>query len=227
MDKRYELIRSRIVESNHVRTLVLEQCSDDIVRAAEAITGAFKAGGKLLLCGNGGSAADCQHMAAEFVSRLRKEFERRALPALALTTDTSFLTAYANDCGYEGVFARQIEAFGQPGDVVLGISTSGSSANVVRAFKQATQSGCLTVALTGEGGCLREIADITISVPSTQTQYIQECHLSIEHILCEMVELMLFQDISPNQRLQPALPGHDSNPVVERLCCPEQSGELP
>ena len=105
--------------------------------AADVITEAFRSGGKLLLCGNGGSAADCQHMAAEFVSRLTKDFERPGLPAIALTTDTSFLTAYTNDCGFEGVFARQVQALGRPGDVLLGISTSGNSANVIQAVEVA------------------------------------------------------------------------------------------
>lgn len=192
MDTRLDLIRCRLTESNSVRALVLEHSSQDIVRAVDAIAHSFTSGGKLLLCGNGGSAADCQHLAAEFVSRLRKDVERKALPALALTTDTSLITAYTNDFGYEGVFARQIEAFAQPGDVVLGISTSGSSSNIVRALKQAAAAGCITIALIGEGGVLQEIADITIRVPSSKTQYIQECHLSIEHILCELVEDTLF-----------------------------------
>jgi D-sedoheptulose 7-phosphate isomerase len=145
-----------------------------------------------MLCGNGGSAADCQHMAAEFVSRLSKDLERRALPAIALTTDTSFITAYANDYTYEGIFARQIEALAQRGDVVIGISTSGSSGNIVRALAEAQKRGCITIALIGETGRLREISDICISIPSTHTQYIQECHLSIEHIVCELVENLLF-----------------------------------
>lgn len=225
MDKRYDLIRTRLSESNHVRTLVLEQCSDDIVRAAEAIAHTFAAGGKLLLCGNGGSAADCQHLAAEFVSRLRKDFERRALPALALTTDTSFITAYANDCGYDGVFARQIEALAQRGDVVVGISTSGSSSNIVRALKQASVSGCITIALVGDGGCLREIADITVSVPSTKTQYIQECHLSIEHLLCELVEEALFVRTKDGKSTMPVFHSAGRQPAIERVLSSETSGD--
>lgn len=192
MDNVRQIIETRLLESNAVRSQVFQRCADDIVRAAEVIAQAFYDGSKLMLCGNGGSAADCQHLAAEFVSRLSKNFERRALPALALTTDTSFLTAYTNDFGYEGIFARQIEAFGQRGDVVLGISTSGSSGNVVKAFEKARALGCVTVALIGKGGSLREIADVTISIPSDNTQYIQECHLSVEHIVCELVEQMLF-----------------------------------
>jgi phosphoheptose isomerase len=225
MDKRYDLIRTRLIESNQVRSLVLEQCADDIIRAADAIAHSFAAGGKLLLCGNGGSAADCQHLAAEFVSRLRKDFERRALPALALTTDTSFLTAYANDCGYDGVFARQIEAFANRGDVVIGISTSGSSPNIVRALQQASTAGCITIALVGEGGCLREIADITVSIPSSKTQYIQECHLSVEHLLCELVEETLFVRTGEGQSTTAVRSTTESQPTIERVLCSEISGE--
>jgi len=218
MEKHYDLIRTRLSESNAVRAKTIDHSRDDIVKAADIIACALRAGNKLMLCGNGGSAADCQHLAAEFVCRLRKDFERRALPAMALTTDTSFLTAYANDFGYEGAFARQVEAFAQRGDVVLGISTSGSSPNVVRAINQARSSGCITIALTGEGGCLRELADITIAVPSTTTQYIQECHLSIEHVICELVEQMLFADKPREQAAQPEAPQEpEERPVLERL----------
>jgi D-sedoheptulose 7-phosphate isomerase len=133
-------------------------------------------------------------MAAEFVSRLTKEVQRRALPAIALTTDTSFLTAFANDCGYEGVFERQVEALGERGDVLLGISTSGSSKNVVQAMKLAKQKGLKCIALMGEGGVMKELADVAIAVPSSQTQYIQESHLSIEHLICELVERELFSE---------------------------------
>jgi len=193
MDKSRALIERRLCESNEVRSLVFERCADDIVRAAEVIAQAFHDGNKIMLCGNGGSAADCQHVAAEFVSRLSKDFERRALPAIALTTDTSFLTAYTNDFGYEGIFARQIEALAQRGDVVLGISTSGSSGNVVKAFAEAQKLGCITIGLIGDSGRLREISDVCISIPSAHTQYIQECHLSVEHIICELVEQLLFK----------------------------------
>src|SRR5207237_6808498 len=155
------------------------ESADAIVAAADVIAQAFRAGGKLLLCGNGGSAADCQHMATEFVSRLTKEFERPGLPAIALTTDTSFLTAFANDCGYDGVFARQVQALGRAGDVLIGISTSGNSPNVVRAVHAARAAGLRTVALIGAGGLLRDLADVVVSVPSVDTQHIQEAHLSI------------------------------------------------
>lgn len=188
------VVQQRLSESNAVRQLVMERCADQIIEASKCISDAFRRGNKLLLCGNGGSAADCQHMAAEFVSRLTKEVQRPALPAIALTTDTSFLTAFANDCGYEGVFKRQVEALGMSGDVLLGISTSGSSGNVLQAMATAKEKGLLCVALMGERGPMKDLADVSIAVPSTQTQYIQESHLSIEHLICELVERELFCD---------------------------------
>lgn len=147
-----------------------------------------------MLCGNGGSAADCQHMAAELTCRLTADFERPALAAVALTTDTSFLTAYANDCGFEGVFERQVRALGRRGDVVLGISTSGGSKNVRRALTAARESGLVTIALVGEGGALQREADVAIVVPSRVTAHVQEAMLPIEHVICHAVERELFPD---------------------------------
>jgi D-sedoheptulose 7-phosphate isomerase len=146
----------------------------------------------VLLCGNGGSAADCQHKATELVSRLTKDLERPALPAIALTTDTSFLTAFANDYGYEGVFERQVQALGKPSDLLIGISTSGNSANVIRAVAAAQAAAMHTIVLTGNSGRLAGMATIAIAVPSANTQHIQEAHLAIEHLLCELVERALF-----------------------------------
>ncbi len=197
MSKKFDaqlLIKEHLQESARVKESVLAQCALLIEKAADLITESFKNGGKLLLCGNGGSAADCQHFAAEFVSRLTKEFERPALPAIALTTDTSFLTAFANDIGYEGVFARQIEAIGKKGDVLLGISTSGSSGNVVKACEAARARGLKIVVLCGEGGSLKNMADVALNVPSKVTQYIQESHLAIEHLICAIVERKLFPE---------------------------------
>ncbi|MEN9846476.1 MAG: hypothetical protein RIS36_1623 [Pseudomonadota bacterium] len=188
------LVQQRLSESDAVRQRVMEQCVTQIVEAALMVADAYRNGKKLLLCGNGGSAADCQHMAAELMNRLTKDVQRRALPAIALTTDTSFLTAFANDLGFKGVFERQVEALGERGDVLLGISTSGSSENVVQAMRLATTKGLNRIALIGEGGVLRDMADVTIAVPSTQTQYIQESHLSVEHLICELVELELFSE---------------------------------
>jgi len=185
-------VRSYLAESAEIKRLTADACADAIVTAAEVITDAFRSGGKLLICGNGGSAADCQHMATEFVSRLTKDFERPGLPAIALTTDTSFLTAYANDCGFEGIFTRQVQALGRPGDVLIGISTSGNSPNVIRAVDLAHATGLRTVALTGSGGRLAKVADVAISVPSEDSQHIQETHLAIEHLLCMLVERALF-----------------------------------
>ena len=185
-------VRSYLAESAAIKRLTADACAEAIVTAAAAVTEAFRAGGKLLICGNGGSAADCQHRAAEFVSRLTKDFERPGLPAIALTTDTSFLTAYANDCGFDGIFARQVQALGRPGDVLLGISTSGNSPNVIQAVELARATGLRTVSLTGAGGRLGKLADVAIAVPSDDTQHIQETHLAIEHVLCMLVERALF-----------------------------------
>lgn len=189
----YQRARAYLTKSAAVKQLVVENCLESIVSAAGLIADAFRSGGKVLLCGNGGSAADCQHVAAEFVSILRRDFERPGLPAIALTTDTSFLTAYANDFGYEGVFARQVEALGKAGDLLVGISTSGNSPNVIRAVESALRIGMRTIALTGLGGRLPAMADVAVSVPSADTQHIQEAHLAIEHIICELVERHLFQ----------------------------------
>ncbi|MBT6179795.1 MAG: SIS domain-containing protein, partial [Deltaproteobacteria bacterium] len=163
-----------------------------ISTAIDLIENAFRSGRKLMICGNGGSAADAQHMAAEFVGRLSKELDRPSLPALALTTDTSFLTSYSNDCGYEGVFARQIEGLGKQGDVLLGISTSGGSRNILEAIKQCQKMGIFVVVLAGEDGLREGTADAVIAVPSKNTQFIQESHLSIEHIICDQVEQRLY-----------------------------------
>lgn len=192
MDKMKEKIRRHFEESARVKLEAATACADSIASAASLIARAFASGGKLLLCGNGGSAADCQHMAAEFMSRLTKEFERDALPAIALTTDTSFITAYANDCGFEGLFARQVEGLGRPGDVLIGISTSGNSGNVLKAFEMCAIKKVSTIALCGGSGALASKADVAICVPSRDTQYVQECHLAIEHVICDLVEKELF-----------------------------------
>ena len=178
--------------SAEVKRRVADECSGAVVRAAEVIGAVFRSGGKAMLCGNGGSAADCQHMAAEFVSRLTKQFERPGLPAIALTTDTSFLTAFSNDCGFEGVFERQVEALGRPGDVLIAISTSGRSLNVIRAVGKAGGAGIHTVILMGPDGPLSSMGDVVISVPSDDTQHIQEAHLAVEHLICLLVERDLF-----------------------------------
>jgi D-sedoheptulose 7-phosphate isomerase len=164
-----------------------------IKSAAQATVTSLKSGGKLLVCGNGGSAADAQHLAAEFVVRL--EGNRKALSAIALTTDTSAITACANDFDYSEIFARQIEAIGRPLDVFLGISTSGSSSNVVKAAQRARETGLIVIALTGaSGGALASLADFPIKVPSRRTMRIQEGHILLLHIFADMVEQLLKTD---------------------------------
>lgn len=192
VDWRRKRAQSHLLESADVKRQVVDSCLGQILAAADLIAEAFRSGGKALVCGNGGSAADSQHMAAEFVSRLSSDFQRPGLPAIALTTDTSFLTAYANDCSFEGVFERQVQAFGRPGDVLIGISTSGSSENVVRAIEAAKSIGMGTIALAGNGGSLANLADVPICVPNSNTQYVQEAHLVIEHIICDLVERLVF-----------------------------------
>jgi D-sedoheptulose 7-phosphate isomerase len=153
----------------------------------------FDQGGKLLICGNGGSAADAQHLAAEFMNRMR--FDRRPLPAIALTTDTSVLTSIANDAAYEDVFARQVEALGRPGDVLIGLSTSGGSANVLTALRAGRQRGMVTVGFTGAAGAGRMEADcdLILAVPSHDAARIQECHEFVYHVIAGMVEKQLFE----------------------------------
>jgi D-sedoheptulose 7-phosphate isomerase len=181
--------RAYLEESSAVIARSFDACIEDVTSAAEIMSASLHRGGKVLICGNGGSAADAQHLAAELVSCLSKEKIRPALAALALTTDTSILTAIGNDFGFEGVFERQVEALGRPGDVVLGISTSGNSANVVRALERGRQQGMRVLALTGEdGGKMAPVSDVTIRVPSSHTGHVQEAHTAIEHLLATLVE---------------------------------------
>jgi D-sedoheptulose 7-phosphate isomerase len=186
-------VRAYLLETSDLARRTPDACAADVVRAVGLLVDALRAGGKILLCGNGGSAADSQHLAAEFVSVLTRDNRRPAIPAVALTTDTSILTAIANDFGFEGVFARQVEALGRPGDVLVGISTSGNSEDVVRAFEQAAAQGVRTIALTGaSGGKLAPMADVAIEVPSTETSHIQECHIAIGQLIAFMVEETLY-----------------------------------
>ena len=159
---------------------------ESIVAVAEAITSSLKAGGSVLVFGNGGSAADAQHFAAELVGRY--EQERKAWPAMALTTDTSALTAIGNDYGFDRVFARQLEALGKKGDVAIGISTSGNSPNVLRALEAGNDRGLITVALTGRGGDAGKIAAHHIAVREDRTARVQEVHATVLHVICELVE---------------------------------------
>lgn len=182
-----ELVRAQLEESVRVKQLLAVEAVDDIVSAARLISGALRSGGKVLLCGNGGSAADAQHIAAELVSRFRRE--RPALPAIALSTDTSILTAIANDYSFDRVFARQVEALGQAGDVLIAITTSGHSANVLRAVEAARRRGVTTIGLTGStGGKLAALVDLCLRMPSTETPRVQEAHICVAHIICDLVE---------------------------------------
>ena len=186
-------VRDYLREAGDLFARARDACEDDIVAATDVLVRSFRAGGKLLICGNGGSAADAQHLATEFVSTLTIDHPRPSIPAIALTTDTSLLTALANDFGVESMFARQVESLGRSGDVLLAISTSGSSANVVRAAERARELDLRVVAMTGEtGGTLAPAADVAIRVPSRITAHIQECHLAIEQLVALVVERELY-----------------------------------
>lgn len=184
-----KVISKHLRESAKTKERIIENCTQNISEAAREITACFKNNGKLLICGNGGSAADAQHIAAEFVVRLSHDLVRPALPAIALTTDTSLLTAAANDIGFDNVFARQVEALGRKNDVFIGITTSGNSENILRAAIKAKQIGLRAIAfLGGDGGKAIDFFDIKIIIPSSNVQHIQEGHITIGHIICELVE---------------------------------------
>lgn len=181
-------INKRFDETLEVLSRIKEEQARLINEIAKIITESFKSGNKLLICGNGGSAADAQHIAAEFVGKFYK-IDRPALPVISLNTNASIITAIGNDFGYELTFSRQVEAFGQKGDVFIAISTSGNSVNAVEAAKKAKERGMKVISFTGEGGGkLAEISDITMKVPSNNTPIIQNAHISTLHIICEIVE---------------------------------------
>jgi len=187
-----ETISRIIQESVDLKLRFGQKYGETLSQVIKLIVEAFKAGNKLLLFGNGGSAADAQHLAAEFINRYL--IERPPLPAIALTTDTSVLTSISNDYSFQDVFVKQIKALGKAGDVAIGISTSGASVNVIKGLKVAKEMGLKTIALVGgDGGELAKIADLALIVESTSTPRIQEVHITIGHIICEMVDLMLFQ----------------------------------
>lgn len=176
----------------HVEAMngALERCEDDVVRVSQKLAECFDAGGKLLICGNGGSASDALHIAAECTGRFVED--RKALPAIALSADNSAITAIANDYGFDRIFARQVEAYGQKGDVFIGISTSGSSPNVVEALKEARKNGLATILFTGEKGAESNLADYVVAVPSPVTAHIQEAHIFLLHQIIALVEAQLF-----------------------------------
>lgn len=186
-------VRDYLLETSRTAVRTAEECAAQILGATTAIVQSLRDGGKILLCGNGGSAGDAQHLATEFVSTLTVDRRREAIAAIALTTNTSLLTAVANDFGFDGVFERQVEALGREGDVLVGISTSGNSENVVRALATAKAAGIRTIALTGgTGGRVGALADIEINVPSTETSHIQEAHIAVGQLIAFLVEDELF-----------------------------------
>ncbi len=188
-----EYIKNQILASYETKKKILENSAliDIIEDVATKCVNVYKKGHKTILAGNGGSAADAQHIAAELVGRYG--FDRPSLPSLALTTDTSNLTAIGNDYGYDKVFSRQLEGMGQEGDLFIGISTSGNSANIITAFESAKAKGITTVALTGrDGGKMAQMADVAIIIPSNDTPRIQESHILIGHILCDIIEKEIF-----------------------------------
>ena len=186
-EKALQEVQNSFRTGTELRNQVAQDCGENIVDAATLIAQCLRGGGKLLFFGNGGSAADAQHLAAEFVGRFR--IERQALPAIALTTDSSILTAVGNDYGFDQIFARQVQALGRAGDVAIGISTSGDSSNVIGAIRQAAKQDLKTIGLAGkDGGSLAKCVDVSITVASANVARIQECHITIGHILCELVE---------------------------------------
>lgn len=184
------IIKDQFDKNIELHQVAKEQLSPQIAQAADLIIEAYKQGRKLLLCGNGGSAADAQHIAAELVGRFKKE--RRGLPAIALTTDTSIMTAVANDYWYDLLFARQVEALGDKGDVLIGISTSGNSVNVIRAVETAKFKGLKTIGFLGsDGGKLKDLVEIPIVVPFEGSDRVQEVHILIGHIICYLIDSKL------------------------------------
>ena len=182
-----DFIKQRFQESIRVKEETLETQCDNIILSVEAIIDALKQNNKIIFFGNGGSAADSQHIAAEFIGRFQKE--RQSLPAMALTTDTSILTALGNDYGFDMIFKRQVEGLGRRGDVAVAISTSGNSKNVIEAVTQAKKMGIKTLGFTGgNGGKLAPLCDVSLVVPSSVTARIQETHICVLHIICELVE---------------------------------------
>ncbi len=188
-------VRASLEESARLKLEMLELAGERIAAAAELLVGSFRAGGKLLAFGNGGSAADAQHLASELAGRFDRE--RPGLPALALTANTSDLTAIGNDYGFERVFARLVEAHGREGDVVVALSTSGNSPNVIAGVEAARARGLRTIGLVGKGGgLLASHCEVVIQAPSQVTARVQECHIAAVHVLCELIDAELFADPS-------------------------------
>ena len=193
-----EYVKNYLSASLAVKKKLYENRSviENIKNAAELIETTYRAGHKVLIAGNGGSAGDAQHIAAELVSRFF--YDRPGLPSIALTTDTSMLTAIGNDYGFKKLFSRQVQAQGNPGDIFIGISTSGNSENIIEAVNEAKKQGLTTIALCGEGGVLSSIVDLALVAPSMSTPHIQECHIVMGHIICGLVEELIFPDEKPD-----------------------------
>jgi len=192
-DEKVSLIEQEFQESIDLKNQVKEKLSEEIVEVAHALAECIKNGGKILLCGNGGSAADAQHFAGELVVRLSSDYTRNAIPAIALSSDNFVLTACANDFGFEQVFSRQIEALGRPEDVLMCISTSGSSPNLIQAIEKAKEKQMRTIGLLGkDGGKMAKLVDFSLVVPSQRTQRIQEVHITMCHIFTSLIEKTLF-----------------------------------
>lgn len=193
MFDRKKFITDSLKESSEIKLKVLSECYERITEASEMVLKTIKSGNKLMLCGNGGSAADSQHLATEFMIRLSHDIQRKAIPAIALSTDSSNLTAGGNDIGFENIFARNIEGIGREGDVLIGISTSGNSKNIIKAVQTAKSMGIKSICLLGSGGGkLKEECDLPIIIPSDNVQRIQESHITVGHILCEITERELY-----------------------------------
>ena len=186
-------LEDRFIELANLIPEFRKHAEVSITTAAEVIAVAFANSKKVLICGNGGSAADSQHFAAEFVNAFSRDLDRRALPAIALSTDTSILTSIANDFQFDNVFSRQVEAYGQSGDVLIALTTSGSSRNCLNAIKTGNSQGLKTITFTKEGSQISQLAQISIEVPSENTQHIQECHMLAYHVITELVEDDLFR----------------------------------
>lgn len=188
-----EIVKKQVGDSARVKSLILNdnELMEQIAKAATICTEAYRRGNKTMFAGNGGSAADAQHLAGEFVSKFY--FDRPGLPSIALTTDTSILTAIGNDYGYEKLFSRQVQAQGEKGDVFIGISTSGNSKNIVEAKEECVRKGIFTIAMTGSKPCKMDDFDLVIKVPSEETPRIQECQTLIGHIICCIVEENIFR----------------------------------
>jgi|TARA_B100001146_G_scaffold125021_1_gene109803 D-sedoheptulose 7-phosphate isomerase len=188
-----ENIKNQILESAKIKKEMVKIGVESIEKAAELLIESIKAGGKILWCGNGGSAADAQHLATELMGGM-SDHDRMPIPSIALTTDSSFITAWSNDTDFDSIFSRQVQGLGEEGDVLVGISTSGNSENVINALKQAKYKNLKTISFAGKtGGSLDGIADITIKVPSDNTQRIQESHIMIGQILCSLIELSILK----------------------------------